>query len=103
MKTERLPPLLLFQITPSGKVEIARRLGVSELVVGLTIVAGSNIFNVLLILGLCALLHPMEIERSAAARDIGAMLLASFALVPIMRTGFVISRSEGAVLLGAYV
>jgi len=69
----------------------------------LTIVAGSNIFNVLLILGLCALLHPMEIERSAAARDIGAMLLASFALVPIMRTGFVISRSEGAVLLGAYV
>ena len=114
-----------------GAVEIARRLGVSELVVGLTIVAagtslpelatsvlaswrneddiavgnvtGSNIFNVLLILGLCALLHPMEIERSAAARDIGAMLLASFALVPIMRTGFVISRSEGAVLLGAYV
>jgi len=113
-----------------GAVEIARLLGVSELVVGLTIVAagtslpelatsvfaawrgeddiavgnvtGSNIFNVLLILGLCALVHPLKIERAAAARDIGAMLLASVALIPIMRSGFVISRVEGAALLGAY-
>lgn len=113
-----------------GAIAVARHLRISELVIGLTIVAagtslpelaasvmaawrgeddiavgnvtGSNIFNILFILGLCAVWRPLDIDRAAGMRDLGAMVLFSIVLIPVMRTGFVISRAEGALLFAAY-
>lgn len=110
-------------------VEIARHLGISEAVIGLTIVAagtslpelatsvvaaarrqtdiaignivGSNIFNVLGVAGAAALVAPV---RAAGIQwlDLGAMLATSLLLLPLMRTGFRLVRWEGAVLVSAY-
>ncbi|MFG0260064.1 MAG: sodium:calcium antiporter, partial [Phycisphaerales bacterium JB041] len=104
--------------------------GVSELVIGLTIVAagtsapelvtslvaalrrqsdisvgnilGSNIFNILGILGLTCAIHPQRITPQVFALDIPVMVAVSVACVPIMRSGARISRGEGALLLAAY-
>jgi len=94
-----------------GAVGLAERLGVSPLVIGLTIVAygtsapelfvsldallsgapgitvgnavGSNIANILLIVGCGALVAPMVCDRSAMRVDIAVMLTATVALVPL--------------------
>lgn len=116
-----------------GAVTFARYLGVSELVVGLTIVAagtslpevvtsviaalrgerdiavgnvvGSNIFNIMGVLGLASLVAPAGIEASTAVVrfDIPVMIVVAFACLPIFFTGGVISRGEGGLLLGYYV
>lgn len=113
-------------------VTIARALGVSELIIGLTIVAagtsmpevatsiiaairgerdiavgnvvGSNIFNILAVLGLSSLLAPNGIAVSppALAFDIPVMIAVAIACLPIFFTGFKIARWEGAVFLGYY-
>lgn len=110
-------------------VVIARSLGVSEAVIGLTIIAagtsmpelatsaigalrghsdialgnvvGSNIFNVLFVLGLAAVIHPIE-GTVVRGIDQAFVLGAAALLVPMMWTGHVIGRKEGAVLLVAY-
>lgn len=94
-----------------GASDIARRFGISELVVGLTIVAfgtsapelaisiissaqnnagiavgnvvGSNIFNTLLIVGLVALMRPITIGRSIMVNEIPLNVLSTVALVAI--------------------
>jgi cation:H+ antiporter len=109
---------------------LARDLGVSETLIGISLVAvgtslpelaaaiaairhkdtdlimgnilGSNIFNVLLVLGTAGLLHPFEIEQSIAHIDILIMSLFSFALVPFMVKGR-IGKSGGILFLAAYV
>ncbi len=114
----------------TGAVAIAAALGMSEAVIGLTIVAvgtsmpelvttviaarkgesdvalgnivGSNIFNVLGILGITAVLHPLEVPPEIATFDIWVMLAATVALILFARTGWRIGRREGAVLLGSY-
>ncbi len=114
----------------SGATTIARSLGVSDVVIGLTIVAcgtslpelatsliaaikkqpdlsvgnivGSNIFNVLLILGASALISPIHVATDILYRDVPVMLAFSFALLPMMRSGLRLSRAEGALLLIAY-
>ncbi len=116
-----------------GAVSLAQYLGVSELVVGLTIVAagtslpelatsviaaargerdiavgnviGSNLFNLMGVLGVCSIVAPTGIEVSAAVTkfDIPVMIVVAFACLPIFFTGGVISRPEGALLLGYYV
>lgn len=114
-----------------GAVGLASRLGVSDAVIGLTIVAagtstpelvtslvaarrgqhdiavanvvGSNIFNVLGILGLTALVHPLEVPAEILARDVWWMLGASLLLFPLMWTGMRVSRGEGALLLGGFL
>jgi len=116
-----------------GAVSFARYLGVSELVVGLTIVAagtslpevvtsviaairgerdiavgnvvGSNIFNIMGVLGLASLVAPTGIEVSAAVIgfDIPVMIVVAFSCLPLFLTGGVISRQEGSLLLGYYV
>lgn len=111
--------------------DLARSIGVSELVIGLTIVAvgtslpelvtsivaawrgnadvavgnviGSNIFNVLAILGGCAIVAPQPIDTEAAYIGIPLMIFFSAALIPFIRSGGVLSRREGAVLLTGYV
>lgn len=116
-----------------GAVTFARYLGVSELVVGLTIIAagtslpevvtsviaairgerdiavgnvvGSNIFNIMGVLGCAGLVAPAGIEVSPAVIgfDLPVMIGVALACLPIFFTGGVISRQEGAVLLGYYV
>lgn len=114
-----------------GSTGIAAGLGVSEMVIGLTIVAagtstpelvtslvaskkgqadiaianiiGSNIFNLLGILGVTALIHPLDVPELLMRRDIWWMLGASALLFPLMWTGMRVNRLEGAVLLAGYV
>ncbi|MDQ7779693.1 MAG: calcium/sodium antiporter [Planctomycetota bacterium] len=102
----------------------AKRLGVSELVIGLTVVAfgtsapeflvsavaavrehdnlsvanvvGSNIFNLGFILGLCALIRPMKATRMLVYRD-GAVLIGITGLLVISLIDLTISRWEGIV------
>lgn len=120
----------------SAASDIARALGVSELVVGLTIVAagtslpevatsilaavrgerdiaagnviGSNLFNILGVLGLSSALAPDGVAASAAAMrfDVPVMLAAAAACLPIFATGHRIDRWEGGLFLvyyGVYV
>jgi cation:H+ antiporter len=112
-----------------GAVTLAQGWGVSEAVVGLTIVAvgtslpelatsvvaavrrqgdiaignvvGSNIYNILGILGVAALLQPLQASGVQAA-DLWIMLGVAAVCLPLMRTGFVISRAEGALLVAGY-
>jgi cation:H+ antiporter len=112
-------------------IVIARQIGWSELVIGLTLVSvgtslpelvtslvavrrgntdiavgnviGSNIFNLLGIAGVCAAVAPQAVNRALLVRDAPLMLLLSLALLPIMRSGGRISRLEGGVLAGVYV
>jgi cation:H+ antiporter len=116
-----------------GAVYIAQSLGVSELIIGLTIVAagtslpevatsviasirgqrdiavgnvvGSNIFNILAVLGLSSLVSPESINVAASALrfDIPVMLAVALACLPIFFTGRVIARWEGFVFLAYYV
>ena len=110
-----------------GASSIARRSGVSEFVIGLTIVGfgtscpelvvslagalegnadvsignvlGSNIFNTLLILGLTALLSPVAVTRANRRRDIPVMLSVTILLLPLLFSGGELSRAEGAIFL----
>ncbi len=115
----------------SGATTIAKALGVSDVIIGLTIVAcgtslpelatsliaaikkqpdlsvgniiGSNIFNVLLILGAASAVTPVHVDREILFRDVPVMLAFAIALLPLMRTGFRISRAEGAFLLLSFL
>lgn len=115
----------------TGAVELARLAGLSERVIGLTIVAvgtsmpevaasvvaglrgrtdvavanliGSNIFNLLGILGLTALYRPVPVSSAMLNGDMVWMLVLSFLLFPVLRTGMRVSRVEGALLLGVYL
>jgi cation:H+ antiporter len=110
-------------------VALARTLGVSEAVIALTIIAfgttsaelttavvassknepdlvfgnsiGSCVYNILCIVGVSAMVAPIE-APGISAIDLGMMVLILLVLLPMMRTGLVLSRWEGAVLLGLY-
>ena len=116
-----------------GARAIALLLGISELVIGLTIVAagtslpelatsviaslrgerdiavgnvvGSNIFNILGVLGLSSIVAPEGIVVHAAAWnfDIPLMIVVAIACLPIFFTGHIIARWEGFLFLGYYV
>jgi cation:H+ antiporter len=116
-----------------GAISIARALGTSELIIGLTIVAagtslpevatsilaaikgkrdiavgnvvGSCIFNILGVLGLTALVSPEGVPTTASAMrfDVPVMVAAAVACLPIFFTGYRINRWEGAVLFVYYV
>lgn len=111
-------------------VEIAKIFGMSQAVIGLTIVAigtslpelvtsavasfkneadiaignavGSNVFNILLILGITAIIIPINAEEISYI-DLGVMLFAAVIILPLSRTGFVLNRWEGALLLTGYM
>lgn len=116
-----------------GAVAVAKLLQVSELIIGLTIVAvgtslpeiatslvanlrghgeiaagnvvGSNIFNILLVLGLCALVapHPIIVPEAAIRFDIPIMFAISLACWPIFYTSWRVHRWEGLGFLVFYV
>lgn len=117
----------------SGATTIARLLGMSELLIGLTIVAfgtslpevaasvlaswrgerdiavgnvvGSNLFNILCVLGLSAAVAPQGVAVSASALrfDIPVMIAVAVVCLPIFFTGQQIARWEGGLFLGYYV
>ena len=67
-------------------------------------IIGSNIFNLLCVLGFTALFSPVQLEAPEGFwnRDAPAMLLLTVACLPIMLVGRNISRIEGVLLLGLY-
>lgn len=114
-------------------ITIATTFGVSELVIGLTIVAagtslpevatsvtaairgerdiavgnvvGSNIFNILAVLGLTAMVAPggLPVSEAAIHFDYWVMIAVAVACLPIFFVGYTIQRWEGAMFLGYYV
>ncbi len=118
-----------------GASAIAKRFGLSDLIIGLTIVAfgtstpelvislisaahgsaglaignvvGSNIFNILGIIGITSLIHPIKVERSIMTHEIPMVLISSFVLLALGNTVMLdggsgvstISRSGGLILL----
>jgi cation:H+ antiporter len=119
------------QLTVTGAVQLARMLGWSERIIGLTIVSagtglpevvaslvssirgrsdiaignviGSNLFNILGILGVSGLAHPLPLQRSIYTSDSWWMLAVTLLLFPFMFTGRRINRLEGAVLIVVYI
>jgi cation:H+ antiporter len=113
-----------------GAVVLASAAGVSESVIGLTVVAvgtslpeliaciiavirkhedvalgnvvGSCIYNLLGILGLTAVIHPIEVPAEIAQVDIYVMLGVTMLLIVQLRSGWKLSRMEGGVLLALY-
>lgn len=116
-----------------GAVLTARSLGVSEAVIGLTVVAagtslpevaasvvatirgqrdlaignvvGSNIANILAILGISSLVTPggLAVAESILHVDIPVMIAVAVVCLPIFYTGYLIRRWEGCVLFAAYI
>lgn len=117
-------------LTVENTIAIGASFGVSELFMGLTIVAigtslpelitsivaarkghadlsignivGSNVFNILAILGISSLISGITVSEKILV-DIGIMLAFSLVLIPIMRSGFSISRKEGILLIAGYI
>ena len=79
---------------------VAARKGHADLAVGNII--GSNIFNILAILGISSLISGITVSEQILI-DVGIMLAFSLVLIPIMRSGFIISRKEGIFLIAGYV
>ena len=78
---------------------VAARKGETDIAIGN--VVGSNIFNILGILGVAPILAPIH-APGISDTDMIFMLFLSLALVPIMKSGFKIDRREGIFLLAVY-
>lgn len=117
----------------TGAVGLAHALGLSELVIGLTIIAvgtslpelatsllaawkgerdiavgnivGSNLFNLLAVLGLAGLVSPEKIPvaQNAISFDFPVMLAVMLACLPVFFAGYRISRWEGALFFAYYI
>jgi cation:H+ antiporter len=118
------------QLLVGSAVYLARAIGVSEGIIGLTLVAGgtslpelatsavaalkketeisvgniigSNLFNILAVVGLVSLVRPLPVEPGWLLFQFPVMLLFSLALLPVM-WNYKISRWEGGILLAAYL
>ena len=117
------------RLLTDNSVALARSFGVTEAVIGLTIVAagtsvpelaasivaamkkepdialgnviGSNIFNILGILGIASMVAPLT-APDISRFDLWAMVAIAAALIPILWTGLRVTRTEGAMLFAAY-
>ena len=76
---------------------VAARRQDADIVVGNVI--GSNIFNLLLILALVAVISPVPVSSASLRIDLPVMIGFAAVLVPIMLRGMVVARGEGALLL----
>ena len=114
-----------------GAVDIARHFGVSDLVIGLTLAAvgtslpelasclaairqrqtnilvgniiGSNLFNLLMVLGFCGLLVPFPMSANLLFRDIPVMFSLSAVLLPLLAVQHGLKRFHGFILLASYI
>jgi cation:H+ antiporter len=66
-------------------------------------IVGSNIFNILGILGVTAAVAPIPVPSEIASFDIWVMLAATAVLIAVAVTGWRIRRGESFMLLSAYV
>lgn len=110
-----------------GSSSVAKLLKVPSVVIGLTIVAmgtsapeaavsitagiagsneiaisnvvGSNIFNMLVVVGVCALIKPFELDRTILKRDFPVNIVASVILLGVMLVGSILSRFNGILML----
>jgi cation:H+ antiporter len=80
---------------------VASYRGESDISVGNVI--GSNIFNIMLVLGIVAMIMPITVGQVAIDIDMWVMLAISIIIWPVMRTGLRINRIEGSLLLVGYV
>ena len=118
------------ELMVDGAVAMARILGMSELMIGLTVVAigtslpelassgmaawrgqveialgnvlGSCLFNIFLILGITSTVHPLPVAKAVVSMELPMMIGFALVLVPIMLRNKRISRRSGAMLLLAY-
>lgn len=114
-----------------GAVDLAASLGVSEVVIGLTVVAigssapelvttvvstlrgnrdiavgnliGSSVYNLALILGVTSLVAPLEVTSDLIRVDLPLMAFVAVMLLPVLATGRRMSRAEGIAAVLAYV
>ncbi len=119
------------QLMVYAAVNIAHSMGVDPMIVGLTVVAigtslpelaasivgavrneadlsvgnvlGSNLLNVLFVVGLVSLVRPLEVDAVSIKVHFPIMLAFSIVLLPVMWTQYQISRREGVFLLGSFV
>ena len=117
------------ELLVAGAVGLAKRLGVSPFIIGLTIVAmgtsapevaasiaaavrgvgdvaignvyGSNIANLALVGGLIAIIRPVTVKKRMLRREIPVMLLVALLLWPVLHNLY-LSRPEGIALLGVF-
>jgi len=117
-------------ILVKSAIFIAGSFGISEMVIGMTVVAfgtsvpematsvvsalrkeadicvgnviGSNIFNILMVLGSVALVRPLNVVRETLFFEFPIMLLFSIALIPMIRGNMRVNRLEGIVLVSGY-
>ena len=111
-------------------IYFARVIGISELVIGLTVIAvgtsipelatslvaairkesdisvgnvlGSNIFNILAVLGIAAIIQPLQVNSASLRIDMPVMLFFSIFLIPIITWKSVLTRGQGVLLLIGY-
>jgi cation:H+ antiporter len=111
-------------------IYIARAIGISELIIGLTVIAvgtslpelatsmvaairkesdisvgnvlGSNIFNILAVLGVASIIRPLQVNAVSLSVDMPVMLLFSIFLIPMITWKFVLTRGQGLLLLIGY-
>ncbi len=114
-----------------GAVEVARHFGISELIIGLTLAAigtslpelasslaalrqketglligniiGSNMFNLLMVLGLTGLIKPFSMDQNLLYRDLPVMTIFTLLLIPILLKDGKTKKWQGAMLLTGYV
>lgn len=115
----------------TGASQIARAAGISERIIGLTLVAagtslpelatsvvaairgqreiavgnivGSNLFNLLCVLGAAAVILPVPVGPAALRLDVPVMVASAVVCLPFFWTGLRVSRLEGAVLLAGFL
>lgn len=115
----------------SAAIAIAQGIGISDTIIGLTVVAvgtslpelvacaiaawrrhadvalgnvvGSNIYNVFGILGTTAVVHPIPVPPEIARLDIWVLVAVTALLLLFLRTGLTLKRWEGAVFLALYL
>ena len=115
----------------SGAIDIAKELGMSKTVIGVTVVAfgtsvpelvtsavaafrketdisignliGSNIFNIMAVIGLTAIVKPIPVEAAILNNDMIWMLCIAVALLPLMIIGKKLGRLKGIMLFGTYI
>lgn len=114
-----------------GSASVAKKLRVSSMIIGLTVVAmgtsapecavsiaasfrgdnavavsnviGSNIFNLLMVCGICAVISPLPVKAETMKKEFPISIVAAIALVVMGYLGMEVGRVDGLLLLGAFI